>query len=494
MELDQTKTSKHLPDLVNPIRVETALSRYPVHRLAKKGTTDIEIREESQDGGMLVKWEVSHNSKAGQPGPLAYKLDTLIINRRIEENARPISRIIRLGSLREITEELGLSTHNNKIKNALHQNASTYIQAKISYKLTDGTEKHLEAGFTRYSVVFTGERLPNGRKADAVYIVLNDVYMGVINGAMTRPLDYDYLKTLPPGPQRFYEILSFQMYAAIKNERPRAKLLYSEFCTYAPMTRHEDWTRVRSQMNKIHRPHFDSGYIAKVDYQNTTDSEGNPDWEMCYQPGPKAKAEFRAFTKRGGPVLLEVEPYTLEPLPLFNHTNAPQLEAELVKYGVTPAIAAGLVREHDEVTIQEQIEILEWQEEKKPGKIADRAAWLVSGIKTGHAVPKGFVSQSERQQRDETKQAKERLATADRRRKQEKDAHERRQRQRIEAFWNAMTPQEQAGFDVTAKAEAEPELLQLLQGPMKKFGVKTVRDTCIVKLLRAKGELPPFEQ
>jgi hypothetical protein len=54
--------------------------------------------------------------------------------------------------------------------------------------------------------------------------------MHVLNGAMTRPLDYDYLKSLPPAPQRFYELLSYQMYAALKYDRPRAKITYSAFC------------------------------------------------------------------------------------------------------------------------------------------------------------------------------------------------------------------------------------------------------------------------
>ena len=135
------------------------------------------------------------------------------------------------------------------------QNAFAGITAKIRYRQNDGSERTLEADFTRYHVVFTGESLPDGRKADAVYIVLSDIYMQVINGAMTRPLDYDYLKGLPPAPQRFYELLSYRMYATLKNDRPRAKLLYSDFCTYAPQTRHIDWERVRSQMNKMHRPH-----------------------------------------------------------------------------------------------------------------------------------------------------------------------------------------------------------------------------------------------
>ena len=82
--------------------------------------------------------------------------------------------------------------------------------------------------------MFTGEVLPDGRKADAVYIVLNDIFMQVINGAMTRPLDYDYLKSLSPAPQRFYELLSYQMYAALKNDRPRAQAVVFLFLHLCP--------------------------------------------------------------------------------------------------------------------------------------------------------------------------------------------------------------------------------------------------------------------
>ena len=112
---------------------------------------------------------------------------------------------------------------------------SLVITAKISYRMSDGSEQTLEAGFTRYSVILTGEKLPDGRKADGVYIVLNDVFIQVINGAMTRPLDYDYLKSLSPAPQRFYELLSYQMYAALKI-RPAAGEAHS-IPNSAPMPR-----------------------------------------------------------------------------------------------------------------------------------------------------------------------------------------------------------------------------------------------------------------
>lgn len=143
-----------------------------------------------------------------------------------------------------------------------------------------------------------GETLPDGRQADAVHIILNPPYRELLNHVETRPLDYDYLKQLPPGSQRFYELLSFQIYGAIASGRPRAKMIYSDYCKYAPQVRYGDFDHVKKQMYKIHLRHRESGYIAQVDYKNVVDTENNADWEMFYTPGPKAFAEYEAFTNR----------------------------------------------------------------------------------------------------------------------------------------------------------------------------------------------------
>lgn len=282
------------------IRVETAFSRFPVHRLGTKSNVKIDILERSEAGEVNVKWEVRH-----QPGPLAYKIDTLIVNRRIEEASRPLPAQIKLGSLRQICRELGISDEGKgtkNVKDALSQNAEAFIKADMTYRAKDGSEKSFEGHFTRYSVVFTGQTMPDGARANAVYIVLNPLFMQALNGAMTRPLDYDYLKGLPPGPQRFYEILSYQVFAALKYNRPKARLVYSHYCTYAPQTRYYDYDRVKKQMFKVHAEHRKSGYIKSVEFEATTDSEGKADWIISYVPGPKARAEFRAFTKKGGGV------------------------------------------------------------------------------------------------------------------------------------------------------------------------------------------------
>jgi hypothetical protein len=462
--------------------------------LAKHGDISIDICEKTIEGEVSIKWEVTHNSKYGQPGPLAYKLDTLIINRRIEEARRPLPKILKLGSFREIIHGTGLKNHDTEIiKNALRQNAFAAITAKFNYRRNDGTSRTLEADFTRYSVVFLGEELPDGRTADAVYIILNDVYMQVINGAMTRPLDYDYLKILPPAAQRFYELLSYQMYAAIKNDRDRAKLVYSELCKYAPLVRQTDWNIARPQLARIHAPHRKSGYVGKIEFQDTSDSDGKPDWIIHYQPGPKARAEFRVFTKRGGPVTLEVEPFAADTLPCIPAAESSLSEAALISHGMTPAIAAELVRQYGEVKVALQVEHLEWLLEKKPGKVAEPGAWLYSAITNGISLPKGFVSKAERERQAEAKRQAERQAAEERRRKQEIDKNERRLAEQVAAYRQSRTPEQLAQLEAEAIDQASEETRQNLDNPaMKRFRksqINVLTNEHIARLIQA-GQLP----
>ncbi len=129
------------------------------------------------------------------------------------------------------------------------------------------SKKTLEADFTRYSVVFTGEQLPDGRRADAVYIILNEPYREVLNNAPVRPLDRAYMKELPPAAQRFYEIISYKIFSALKNDYPHAKISYSEYCTFSAQLRHFERQPVQDQMAKVLRPHKESGYITAVKYR-----------------------------------------------------------------------------------------------------------------------------------------------------------------------------------------------------------------------------------
>jgi len=262
-------------------------------------TIDLERHDEA--GITDYKWEVTYNSKHGQPGPLAYKVDTLVINRLLDQLGRPLPELVRIGSMSDVCRLLGTKATGPNLANlkaAFLQNASAFINAKIRYKTKSGREKWAEVAYTRYSVVFTGEALPDGRQADAVHVILNPPYRELLNHVETRPLDYEYLRRLSPGPQRFYELLSFQIYGAIAGGRMRAKLLYSDYCKCAPQVRYYEFDRVKKQMFKLHVPHREAGYITTVDYQECKDAKGQPDWEVFYVPGPKAFAEYNTFTSR----------------------------------------------------------------------------------------------------------------------------------------------------------------------------------------------------
>jgi hypothetical protein len=299
MSLPAEQTQDHQGKGLIPldvIRTETVLSRLPVHNLAKKGRIEIHIVRKNDRGESGLKWIVSYNERSGQARQLAYKIDTLIVNRRIDGLGRPLPKYVRLGSLRDIARELGIRAEDtDSVKRAIKQNAGIQVEAELTYKGRDGKERELEAIFHRYSVVFTGEKLDGGQRADAVYLALDPVYQEVLNHAPDRPLNYTYLVLLTPAAQRFYELISYYLFTTIKYRHPHAQILYSEYCTFSAQERHFDKDKFKSQMYKIHRPHLRSGYLKKASYESTLDRDGKPDWILYYTPGPRAKKEYRAF-------------------------------------------------------------------------------------------------------------------------------------------------------------------------------------------------------
>jgi hypothetical protein len=309
------------------LRTDTVFAKLPIHSLTKSVPIDIRIDQTNAEGVQQLYWSVSPSSDYGPPQLLAYKLDTLVINRQLDTLKRPLPSLICLGSLRQICQELGLSRGKStgNLKRAFHQNAGVYITAKLHYRDREGNQRRLEAGFHRYGVIFTGESLPDGSAADAVYITLHESYRQVLNSAPTRPIDYDYLTDLKPLAQRFYELLSFKMYAALKYHHPQLSMRYSELCQFAPQQRYLDGVMMSKQMYKVHLPHLQSGYLADITTQSVLDDQGRPDWLLQYTPGPKAWTEYHAFTGRNGrdePALRTVKPVYEPPVTRSERTGS----------------------------------------------------------------------------------------------------------------------------------------------------------------------------
>lgn len=289
----------------NTIRTETVLSRLPIHSLSTNRSGEIKIRITNEAGNSTLVWEVTHSNKYGDAGPQAFRLEKMVVNKHIDRHrpfqgspGQELPRIIRIGSLNDVCRELGLKPGGRtkkQIKTAFRQNAGAQINAFLTYTDRKGVVRTLEDYFTRYSVRFSGQQLPTGEKSDAIYIILNDTYWNVLNSARFRPLDYDYLKELPPSSQRFYELVSYQIYSALLNNKKEAQMRYSEYCQFAPQVRHFTSDQVSRQMKPIHDIHKQSEYLKSTRMKKTVDGEGQPDWIMYYAPGKRAVAQYRAY-------------------------------------------------------------------------------------------------------------------------------------------------------------------------------------------------------
>jgi hypothetical protein len=477
MEVNNHNTGEsHVPVQIPPpeaatldiIRTETVLSRLPVHNLAKKGSISIKILKKTTAGEVELLWQISPSRDYGEPRQLAYKLDTIIINQRIDEAGRPLPKMLRLGSLNDVCAELNLATHAGQnakdLKRAFLQNASAFITAKFNYKGNDGSERRLEAAFTRYGVIFTGEKLPDGRKADAVYIVFNEPFWEVLNNAPVRPLDRTYMKELPPAAQRFYEIVSRKLYAAIKNNYPNANISYSEYCQFSAQLRHTERQPVQDQMAKIIRHHKKSGYITAVKYEATIDEQNQPDWIMYLTPGPKAYAEFdlahggRKLKKLSEHTTLEAgehrpkraqsgskhERSTMEPAtppPTFD----PHLIAEFTRRGISEKKASQLLvnlKPGQDVLAQLEHTDLLVRSARTP--IVNPPGFYIRLIESNTSVPESFETSAKRKAREE-KEAEERRRD-DKRRAQEdlENEYEWYRTEEIERYIAALDPAEVA--------------------------------------------------
>lgn len=458
------------------IRTETVLSRLPVHNLAKTGHVNIQIIKTTPSGEVELKWEVSYSERYGQARQLAYKLDTIVINQRIDEAGRPLPKILRIGSLNEICAELNLATHAGQnakdLKRAFLQNASAFITAKFNYRANDNSERHVEAGITRYGVIFTGEKLPDGRKADAVYIMFNDPFWEVLNNAPVRPLDRAYMKELPPGAQRFYEIVSRKMFAALKNNYPHAKISYSEYCTFSAQLRHFERQRVQDQMAKVLRSHKTSGYIAAVRYEPAIDGENKPDWILYLTPGPRARAEFDLVHRRKprkaiAPDGIQIgdrpwgrersapqnrqavsEPITTQP------TFDPQLVAEFTRRGITEKKALELLANRKPgQDVVAQLEIGDQLIERAGFKILNPAGFLIKQIERNAPIPDGFETSAKRRAREEREQKERAQRAAEEARQELEDEYERYCYREVDRYIEA----NQTAFDAIKEARAKEE-------------------------------------
>ncbi len=160
-------------------------------------------------------------------------------------------------------------------------------------------------------------------------------------------------------------------------------------------------------------------------------------------------------------------------------TEPTGLEGELVQRGVTAATARDLVRDFAEDRIQAQIERSDWLRAKRPSKVKDFGAYLTDAIRKDYAAPAGFVGSAERAEREGAeREQRQREATV--------KARERDEEDRVTAYWQGLTPEQQAQLEAEAVARADPSTkVSIEKGPMvmRRSFVRLVREAYIRGLI-----------
>lgn len=468
LENVSVKPEKKVPASVVPIdiiRSETAI-RYPIHLLAKSGTEDTAIDFVRKTKAGDIRWKVN-----SPPGPLSYKIDSLIINRRIDELGwNNIPKALYLGSLSSICRELGKNDSGKSradVKKALEQGAQASISAKFRFRMRGKTEdgkpryKWFDSTFSRYAVVFAGQTLPDGKEADGVYILFSEIYLTqILAQAEIRPLNYDYLKILSPASQKFYEVISYRIYAALQEGSREAWINYSEYCLYTAQSRYFNVHQVKAQMRRLHKPHVESGYLeGHPRYIRCLDENQQIDWKMVYTPGPKAYEDFSAFTGSKRKVVSQDAESQAPFLKLVEVKNPEENVAYniLTNIGVADSLA-------EEFSTKDPQRVIQWYEAYKLGYLnitANLAGYLITILKNPAArLPSEYLSFKASQVEREVQE--ERLALRESEQQEKEEALENL-KNKLQQYLDSISEEEAREFEQLALSQASAGLREYYQ-------------------------------
>jgi hypothetical protein len=375
-------------------------------------------------------------------------------------------------SRHELVQLLGWSVGGasyERIATSLDRWTSVYLKYENAWR-DNRTKSWRSAGF---HIIERFELNDNRSTADQLdllpsFIVWNEVIFESFQAGYLKPLDYDLCMGLSNSTaKRMYRFLDKRFY-----HKPDLEFDLKAFAHgHIGLGHNYDGPAHLKRKLKPAIGELEAiGFLTPLPDSERFPKDGK-DWKIRLIQKPAALVALTA----------ELPSQTSEPEP-------PPLVAELIKRGVTAKTAEELIDQHPAEFIQLKLDVFDWLAEKQDKRVAKSpAGYLVKSINDDYAVPKGFISKAERQQRQEARQAKERKEAEGRRHQQEQDAREKAERQAIEAYWGSLTPEQQAELDVASTTQADPETLAMETGPLKRMG-QTIRRHAYIRQLLASRE------
>ena len=143
----------------------------------------------------------------------------------------------------------------------------------------------------------------------------------------------------------------------------------------------------------------------------------------------------------------------------------------LNRHGVTPKVAADLVRDYPAERVEAKIDLLEWMQEQKPNQVKEPGAWLVHAIRDDYSPPKGYRPKAEREAKKKLAAAGSRKAEEERRRAAEEKQREEAEQAAIEDYWNRLSPEERSALETRAMEKGDPAVLN---SPLRRSYLKSM--------------------
>ena len=273
---------------------------YPFFFLTKgKGMESIETRVVRREGDRTFEavWRVTPHPACGRPGPLAHRVHRAV-EQLITERGLPVENPIPF-SIHNLCHRIGMKaggTEYRKVREALVAIRGTQVESKGMF-YAKNLARYVDQVFSLYErIIFTGERLPDGTRAERNLLYLGTWYMESLNSLYVKPLDYRYyLKLHTPIARRLYELLGVKFYRVAEHPYPVIRYRYSTLCRLLPVKRHLYLSRMQQQLGPAHEELLRGGFLNAAD---DTPVPFQSDWYVSYRPGPKALAEIEANKRK----------------------------------------------------------------------------------------------------------------------------------------------------------------------------------------------------
>lgn len=165
-----------------------------------------------------------------------------------------------------------------------------------------------------------------------------------------------------------------------------------------------------------------------------------------------------------------------------------ELELKLVEQGVSRSVAAELVADFSDETIERKLDVLAWLDEQKQSPKTSRAGWLTKSIRDGWDDPQGFVSREERERRKALEEEKrQQAAVRERERQKAEKAFDDASARRERFVWFHFQKLDQAEKERITEAATADDIAGFKKKHAKIFIIEY-----LAGVLEAAGTIPPL--